>query len=309
MATEKRPSIAYLDPKVLQQIESLDLVAREVVEGIRVGMHKSPLRGFSTEFAHHRPYVQGDAIRHIDWRVYGRTERYYIKLYEAETNFDANLLLDASSSMRYASEGCISKLEYAKFLAASLAHLIVGQSDSVGLATFDSQLRNYIEPKGRSDVVMNIAEELDRTRDEPRTDIAALLHEFAQRIPRRGFVVLFSDLFDHVEEFLAGLDHLRFRGHSMIVFHLLDPAELSFPFRGTWRFLGLEEDGEIITQPRRIRAAYLEELNKFLTQIRTSCEQNHVDYVLTDTSRPVGATLIEYLTGRVRSAGGTYAGK
>ena len=300
MAGQARPKLRYLDPAILQNLGSLDLVAREVVEGIRVGMHKSPLRGFSTEFAHHRPYVAGDSTRHIDWRVYGRTERYYIKLYEAETNFDAYLLLDASSSMHYASRS-VSKLEYAKFMAASLAHLIVRQRDSAGLGVFDSSLRTYIEPKTTMTVVRNIAQELEKVEPVPRTNVAGILHEFAVRIPRRGFVILFSDLFDHVDEFLKGLDHLRFQGHNVVVFHTLDPYELQFPFDGSVKFKGLELDGEVVTQPRRIRAAYLEELRKFVQQIRGACERNHIDYMLVDTSRPVDAVLSAYLIGRLRS--------
>ncbi len=292
----------YLDPEVLQRLGSLELVAREVVEGMRVGMHKSPLRGFSTEFAQHRQYVAGDPLRHVDWRVYGRTNRYYLKLYEAETNYTANLLLDASRSMHYGS-GSVSKLEYAKYLAASLAWLIGEQRDSVGLAVFDDALREYVEPRGSKAAVRIIADQLERVRPEPRTDVAGILHEFARRMRRRGFVILFSDLFDHVEEFLKGLDHLRFGGHNVVVFHMLDPYELTFPFGGTCKFKGLELDGEINTQPRRIRAAYIEELRKFLDQIKTACERSHVDYVLVDTSRPVDAVLSNYLIGRIRSTG------
>jgi uncharacterized protein (DUF58 family) len=301
MDNDTRQKLRYLDPEILQKIGSLDLVAREVVEGTRVGMHKSPLRGFSTEFVWHRPYVHGDELRHLDWRVYARTGRYYIKLFEAETNFTANLLLDASSSMRYCSNR-ISKLEYAKYLAACLSYLVLQQRDSVGLAVFDSQLRRYIEPKGTMGVIRNIAEELENAHDEPRTDIAALLHEFARRIPRRGLVILFSDLFDHVEDFLAGLDHLRFQGHNVIVFHILDPHELTFPFDGSWKFKGLELDGEIVTQPKRIRSAYLEELRKFLRTIKLSCERSQVDYILVDTSRPIDVVLSAYLIARLRSS-------
>ena len=294
----------YLDPAILQKIGALDLIAREVVEGIRVGMHKSPLRGFSTEFSQHRPYVPGDTPRHLDWRVYGRTQRYYVKLYEAETNFTANLLLDASRSMHYGS-GTLTKLEYAKYMAASLAHLIVSQRDSVGLAVFDAKLRSYLPPKGSMSVVRALAGELEKVEPQARTNISGLLHEFAQRIPRRGFVMLFSDLFDHVEEFLQGLNHLRYCGHNVTVFHLLDPHELQFPFKGTWRFEGLEMEPALTTQPQRIRAAYLGELQRFLDQVKTGCQRIHADYVLVDTSRPIEAVLSAYLIGRVHSAPGT----
>jgi len=304
MAARARPKLRYLDPAVLQKLNSLDLVAREVVEGVRVGMHQSPQRGFSTEFAHHRPYVPGDSARHLDWRVYGRTERYYIKLYESETNFDANILLDASSSMRYAS-GDISKLEYAKFVAASLAYMIVDQRDSVGLGVFDGELRRYLAPRSAIGVIGNIDAALTEAVPEPRTDVAAILHEFAARIPRRGVVILLSDLFDHVEEFIKGLDHLRFQGHNVIVLHVLDPYELSFPFGGgTWRFEGLELEPEIVTQPMRIRAVYLEELRKFLRQIKTACDRSHVDYCLVDTSRPIDVVLSAYLINRINQTAG-----
>src|SRR5262245_38202364 len=206
------PRRRYLDPETLQRIGALELIAREVVEGIRIGMHKSPLRGFSTEFAYHRPYVPGDPIRHLDWRVFARTGRYYLKQYEAETDFTAHLLLDASSSMHYRS-GKVSKLEYGKYLAASLAHLIVSQRDSAGLAVFDGELKRYIEPSGSMAIVGTIAEELEKVEPVPRTNVAGILHEFAARIRRRGFVILFSDLFDHLDEFVRGLDHLRFCGH------------------------------------------------------------------------------------------------
>ncbi|HUT01869.1 MAG TPA: DUF58 domain-containing protein [Phycisphaerae bacterium] len=292
----------YLDPEVLQRIGSLDLIAREVVEGMRVGMHKSPLRGFSTEFSQHRQYVQGDPLRHVDWRVYGRTDRYYLKLYEAETNFTANLLLDASRSMHYAS-GSVSKLEYAKYMAASLAYLIGEQRDSVGLAVFDDHLREYVEPSGSRAAILTIAEQLEKVSPEPRTNVAGILHEFARRMRRRGFVILFSDLFDHVEEFLKGLDHLRFGGHNVTVFHTLDPFELEFPFGGTCKFKGLELDGEVSTQPRRIREAYMAELRQFIEQVKGACERSHIDYVLVDTSRPVDVVLLNYLIQRIRSTG------
>ncbi len=300
MRKERRQQSRYLSPEILQKIGSLDLIAREVVEGLRVGMHKSPLRGFSTEFIHHRQYAPGDNLRHLDWRVYARTQRYYVKLFEAETNFDANLLVDASTSMQYGS-GPVTKLEYVKFMAASLAYLIVRQHDSVGLGVFDSELRRYVQPLGSPSVVHDIARDLEQIRPEPRTNIAGILHEFAQRLRRRGFVMLFSDLFDHLDEFVKGLDHLRFCGHNITVFHVLDPFELTFPFKGTYRFKGLEDASEILTEPNRIRVAYLEELGKLIRQVRGACERSHVDYVLVDTSRPVDEVLSAYLISRVRS--------
>lgn len=301
--TPSRPR--HLDPAVLQQIASLGLMPREMIQGTRVGGHASPMRGFSTEFAHHRQYVQGDPARHVDWRLYGRTNRYYTKLFEAETNFDACLLLDASASMRFASGGH-SKLDYAKRMAASLAHLIVNQRDSAGLGVFDNRVRSFIPPASKMRVVSDIDQELARINEpQPKTDIADILHQFAARITRRGFVLLFSDLFDDEQRTLRGLDHLRFRGHNVIVFHILDPHELTFPMRGAVRFEGLEQEEPITASPQQVRDAYLEELRKFIDTLRSGCERNHADYVLVDTSRPVGQTLSTYLRQRVASKAGT----
>lgn len=299
MDLEERRRLRYLDPEIIQKIGSLDLVAREIVEGLRVGIHKSPLHGFSTEFVHHRVYAPGDDLRHLDWRVYGRTERYYVKLFEAETNFEANMLLDASSSMRYAS-GKISKLDYAKTMLACLSYIIVRQRDSVGLGVFDSALRGYVEPKGAMSILDDISAALDAAGPEPRTNIAAPMHDFALRIRRRGLVMLFSDLFDDLEGFARGLDHLRFSGQSVTVFHVLDPHELTFPFFGTCRFRGLELPEMILTEPRRIRSAYLTELRKFIGSVRDICARSRTHYVLVDTSRPIDEVLTSFLSGRMK---------
>ena len=296
-ASSESRSRKYLDPETLQKIGPLELVAREVVEGVRIGMHKSPLKGFSTEFAYHRPYVAGDPLRHLDWRVFARTERYYLKQYEAETDFTANLLLDASSSMHYGS-GKVSKLEYAKYLAASLAYLVVTQRDAAGLAVFDSELRRYVEPSSSMTIIGSIAEVLETVHPEPRTDVAALLHEFAGRIRRRGFVILISDLLDNVDPFLKGLEHLRYRGHNVIVFQTLDPYELTFPFDGSVKFRGLETPEELLTRPRRVRDSYLAELKLLLQKIKGGCAKMNVDYMLVDTSKPVDQVISSHLMSR-----------
>lgn len=296
-SSSRREAPTYLDPETLSHIGSLEVVARQVVEGLRIGPHRSPVRGISSEFTAYRQYAQGDETRHIDWKAYARCDRYYIKLFDAETNFLANLLLDASQSMTYAS-GRISKLEYAKYLAASLAYLVVNQGDSAGVGIFDGELQNYIEPKGHLQILHDISSELAKVTPRPRTNIGAVLHEFARRISRRGVVMLFSDLFDNTEEFLDGLNHLRFRGHNVILFHVLDPYELEFPLSGMWRFLGLEGEGELVTQPARVRASYLEELEKFIGGIRKSCARAQVDYVLVNTREPVEQTISNYLLQR-----------
>jgi len=287
----------YLDPETLSHIGSLDVVARQVVEGLRIGLHRSPARGISSEFTAYRQYVPGDETSHIDWKAYARSDRYYIKLFDAETNFVSNLLIDASESMTYAS-GAISKLEYAKYLAASLAYLIVDQGDSVGVGVFDGELQNYIAPKSNMRILYDISNELEKVTPRPRTNIGAILHNFAHRMSRRGFVVLFSDLFDNTDEFIEGLNHLRFRGHNVILFHMLDPYELEFPLSGMWKFVGLEGEGEVITQPARVRNNYLKELEKFIARIKTACTRAQVDYVLVNTAEPVEHVLSSYLLQR-----------
>ena len=291
------PNLNYLDPELLQKLGDLEMVAREVVEGLRAGSHRSQLRGFSTEFAHHRQYAPGDAIRDLDWRVYGRTERYYTKLYEAETNFDCHILMDASSSMTYGS-GKVGKLEYSKYLAAALSYLILKQRDSVGLSVFDSEMRAHLPPRSAMSIILQIEKILKEITPTPKTSIAQQLNDIALQIKRRSFVILISDLFSDVEDIMRGLQRLRFGGHNVIVFHTLDPYELKFPFKGTWQFEGLEGEEELITQPERIREEYLKNLNVFLEKLRSGCIGSGVDYSLVDTSRPLDGLLSEFLETR-----------
>ena len=291
------PNLNYLDPELLQKLGDLELVAREVVEGLRAGSHRSPLKGFSTEFAHHRQYAPGDAIRDLDWRVYGRTERYYTKLYEAETNFDCHLLMDASSSMTYGS-GKVSKLEYSKYLAAALSYLILNQRDSVGLSVFDSEMRAHLPPRSALSIILQIEKILKEITPTPKTSIAEQLNNIALQIKRRSFVILISDLFSDVGDIMRGLQRLRYGGHNVIVFHTLDPHELKFPFKGTWQFDGLEGEEELITQPERIREDYLTNLNAYLGQLQSGCIGSGVDYTLVETSRPLDSLLSEFLETR-----------
>jgi len=305
--SEYLPNLFYLDPEILQRIGDLELIAREAVEGLRVGSHRSPLRGFSTEFAHHRQYAPGDAIRDLDWRVYGRTDRYYTKLYEAETNFDCYVLMDASSSMNYAS-GKVSKLEYSKYLAASLCYLILNQRDSVGLSIFDSEVRAYLPPRSTMGIILQIEQILRDIKPTPKNSIAKQLHDIALQIKRRSFVILISDLLSDSADVLRALDHLRFDGHNVVVFHTLDPHELEFPFKGTWRFNGLEGEDEVITQPERIREEYLTNLNKHIEELRTGCIGSGVDYTVVNTSLPLDAVLTEFLQNRSSNTFGPSVG-
>jgi uncharacterized protein (DUF58 family) len=295
--SEHLPETNYLDPEVLQKLGDLELVAREVVEGLRVGSHRSPLRGFSTEFAHHRQYSPGDAIRDLDWRVYGRTDRYYTKLYEAETNFECTILIDASASMNYGS-GKVSKLEYAKFLAASLAYVVLKQRDSVGLSVFDSEVRAYLPPRSAMGVILQIDQLLREIVPVPRTTIAKQLHDIALMMKRRSFVILISDLLADVDDIRAGLDHLRHDGHNVVVLHTLDPYELEFPFKGTWLFEGLEGEEPLTTQPERIREDYLASFGEYMEALKAGCVASQVDYTTVDTSRPLDLVLSEFFNER-----------
>lgn len=298
---------SYLQPELLQKLGDLELVAREVVEGLRVGSHRSPLRGFSTEFAHHRQFVPGDPIRSIDWRVYGRTERYFTKLYEAETNYDCHLLMDASASMTYGS-GKVSKLEYAKFLAASLAYIVLKQRDSVGLSIFDSAVRAYLPPRSSMSIILQIDRLLKQITSEPKNTIAKQLHDTALMMKRRSVVVVISDFLADVDEIMLGLDHLRFSGHNVVVCHTLDPYELEFPFKGPWQFDGLENELPLTTQPERIREDYLSNLNSYLDTFRTACAGTGIDYTLIDTSHPLDLVLSQFFHERESMSPGQSGG-
>ena len=294
---QPKQTAKYLDPEILSSIGSLEIVARQVVEGLRIGLHRSPVRGISSEFTAYRQYVAGDEVRQIDWKAYARFNRYYIKQFDAETNFVANLLVDGSESMTYGS-GKISKLEYAKYLAASMAYLTVDQGDSVGVGMFDGALQNYIQPKSNLGILTDISGEMEKLEPQPRTNVGAVLHEFANRMSQRGFVMLFSDLFDNTEEFISGLNHLRFGGHNVVLFHVLDRYEIEFPLNGMWKFVGLEGEGELVTQPARVRENYLKEFEGFVREIKSACDRAEVDYVMVNTSDPVEHTISNYLLQR-----------
>ena len=289
----------YLQSDVLSRAEALGLKARTIVEGLRVGEHKSPFRGFSVEFVQHREYVPGDDIRHIDWKSYGRSERYTIKQYEQETNFVAHILLDGSRSMDYG-EGDANKLEYAKLLAATLAYLVVHQRDSVALRVFDAGWRAVLPASGQMGHVNTIVHTLEETQPEEKTTVGPLLQQVAEQVRRRGLVFLISDCFDEVDSLLTGLRHLRFQGHEVVVFHVLHPDEVSFPFTGNVRFDGLEVEEHLKTRPHLIRPAYLRVFEAYLKELQKGCEAYHCDYVRMSTERPLAAALPEYLVRRLQ---------
>ncbi len=287
----------YLNPDILARAEALGLKARQLVEGLRVGDHKSPYKGFSVEFVQHREYVPGDDIRHIDWKSYGRSERYTIKQYEQETNFSCHLLLDVSNSMRYGS-GATNKLEYAKLLAASLAYMVIRQRDSVGLRVFNTEVVAELPPSGSLGHIHAITKTLEEAQPRDKTTIGPLLDRVADQVGRRGIIVLISDCLEDLEPTLAGLRHLRFRGHEVVLFHILHPDEIRFPLDGNVRFIGLEGFEELMTRPHLLRPAYLRIVEKYLTDIRRGCDGSGVDYMQLLTDRSLANALSEYLVRR-----------
>ncbi|HEY1376960.1 MAG TPA: DUF58 domain-containing protein [Gemmataceae bacterium] len=292
-------AVNYLDPLTLAQVGGLELQARLVVEGYLAGLHRSPHHGFAVEFAQHREYSPGDDVKHIDWKVFGRTERFYLKQYEQETNLVCWLLVDASQSMAYGS-GPVRKYDYACMAAASLAYLIVRQADSVGLAVFDAQVRRFIRAAGHAPQLKEVVRALGDGPSTAPTKLGPVLHEIAGRARQRGLVMLFSDLFDDVPAILSGLQHLRYDRHEVVVFHVLDPAEEDFPFDGATKFRGLEIPAELLTDPRGLRDGYLRELNAFRDDLRRGCRGMNIDLVPLRTDQSLGLALARYLAHRMR---------
>jgi uncharacterized protein (DUF58 family) len=288
----------YLDPLTLAKVRSLELQARLIVEGYLSGMHKSPYHGFSVEFAQHREYVPGDDIKHVDWKVYGRTGRFYLKQYEEETNLALWIVLDVSESMQYAS-GPVSKYDYACMTAAALSYLTLHQQDSVGLVTFDNQIRNFLRPSSQGSHLKEIVRVMNRGAAHERTRIAPIMHELAERIGKRAIVVLLSDIFDEVPDTLAGLKHLRYKRHEVVVFHVLDQAEVEFPFQEATLFRGLEQWPELLTDPRSLRTGYLDQFAAFLDQLKRGCREQNVDYVQLRTDMDLSVALSGYLAHRL----------
>jgi uncharacterized protein (DUF58 family) len=295
----------YLDPRVLARLQRLDLKTRLVVEGFISGMHRSPFHGLSVEFAQHREYSPGDDIKHMDWKVYCRTDRYYIKQYEEETNLRATFLVDVSESMRYGHAGggapALAKFHYAGCVAASLALLLLRQQDAVGLATFDDALRVHVPPSANPNQIKTIVHELEQASLAAKTDLEPICHNLAEKIPRRGLVCLVSDLFVDTDGLIRGLQHLTHKGHDVVVLHLLDEDELEFPFQGNTLFRGLEAAGELVVEPRALRQGYLDALGVFLADVKRRCISNRVDYKLVSTADHLGAVLAAFLAARAEA--------
>jgi len=284
------------------RLSNLNLIARLVVEGFITGLHKSPYHGFSVEFAEHRQYMPGDDVKHIDWKVYGKTDRFFVKQFEEETNLKSYLLFDASASMGYGSEK-ITKIQYASFVAASLAYLMLKQRDSVGLITFDESMNTFLPPRSINSYLTLILKELQKTKSRGQTNISATLHQMAERIHRRGLVVLFSDLLDDPKKVMSGLKHFRHKKHEVIVFHILDPMERFFNFKQGGVFEDMENGEKMPTQPWQIRGEYRKLVSEFVGFYKRECLANKIDYVLMDTFEPFDKALLHYLIKRKRIGG------
>jgi uncharacterized protein (DUF58 family) len=297
----------YLDPLHLAKVGSLELQARLIVEGYLSGMHKSPYHGFSVEFAQHREYVPGDDLKHLDWKVYSRTGRFYLKQYEEETNLTLWLLLDCSESMRYGSgprhpnsdQPLVSKYDYAATAAAALAYLTLHQTDAVGLVRYDHSVRHFLRPSSQPSHLKQIVALLNQGPGRERTCLADILHDLAERIGRRSILVLLSDCFDELDDLLCGLKHLRHKRHEVIVMQILDPAEMDFPFDDATLFRGLEQQPELLTDPRSLRDSYLEQFRHFQDQLHHGCLLQNVDHLVFRTDASLGKVLAGYLARRL----------
>jgi uncharacterized protein (DUF58 family) len=293
MATHLR-----FDPTSLAKYGRLTMIARSVVEGFLSGVHKSPYKGFSVEFAEHRQYYPGDEIRHIDWRAYGKTDRYYIKEYEEETNLRAHLLVDASGSMNYRGKGA-SKFEYAQYVGASLAYLMLHQRDAVGLVTHDTRARALIAPRANAKHLLHLINTLESTRPGGETSLAPLWHRLAGQFRRRGMIVILSDCFDRIGPLMHALRHFRHQRHEVLLFHILAPEEMNFPFHRWTQFRSLETTGHrLLVDPQRLRKEYLKNFQAFCQELRDQAGQAAIDYHLMRTDEPVERALGIYLTKR-----------
>lgn len=288
----------FLDPAVLSRIKSLPLVARWVVEGFIAGMHRSPYHGFSLDFAEYRPYSPGDDIRSVDWKVYARSDKFFVKKFEGDTNTRLYILLDCSKSMAFSSQ-TLSKHDYGRFLAACIAYLARRQNDAVGLLTFDSGVKKFTPPRARHHHFHTVLHHLEKSQAGHGTDIAGAMRELATLTRKRSIIVLISDFYQSPEEIAGSLRSFRHRGHDLVLFHILDPVELDPPFEGVATLEDMESGERLVYVPES-RNAYQQRLARHLTQLRKECSEVTIDYELIDTSKPLDAALYRYLSARAR---------
>ncbi len=290
----------YLDPNIVSRLKKLDLKAKLVVEGFMTGLHRSPYHGFSVEFAEHRPYMPGDPIRSIDWKVYAKSDRFYVKQYEDETNLRAHIVLDVSRSMTYAGQGAISKLEYAKHLAAALAYLMLHQQDAVGLLTFADTIRRYVPSRSVLRHLRVILRELETAEPGTATDLGSCLSQVADRIRRRGLVIVLSDLLDEPDQVIQGLKHFRYKQHDVIVFQILDEDERAFPFSDEIGFVDMETGEEVIAQSWVVAGEYRKTVADWSDAYRRTCGEQQIEFVQLTNKTPFDRALLRFLEKRSR---------
>jgi len=290
----------YLDPSLVSKLKSLELKAKTVVEGFKVGLHRSPYHGFSVEFSQHKAYMQGDPIKNIDWKLYGKSDKFYIKQFEEETNLRCHILVDISSSMDYKEKGAITKLDYGTILAASLSYLMIQQQDAVGLSLYSDKIENYMPPKASRVYLHTILSSLHNINSTNKTETASCLNSIAQKIKKRGLVIVISDFFDSTEEILSALKHFQYKKNEVIVFQVLDPIEKSFAFGNDAVFVDKETSEEITTQPYQIQKAYQTAMKDFMHQLKSECLNNKIEYNLIDTTTPFDKALFAYFKKRTR---------
>jgi uncharacterized protein (DUF58 family) len=303
----------YLDPEIIARLRGLELRTRSIVAGSVSGMHRSAYHGFSVEFAEHRQYVPGDDLRHMDWRIFGRADRFYVKQYEEETNLHCTFLVDASRSMAYptaptrASRGRLApggpagsreKFAYAATLAASLAYVLIGQQDSVGLVTFDSEIRQALPPGAGRAQLTNLVKILEQTDPARSTDVKILFHRLAEELRKRSLVILISDLLTDVDDVVSGIEHICYAGHDLIILHVMDNDEWNFPLVENVMFEGLEDETRLLADPQALRRSYLRAVGRFVTRVEGTCLKHHADYVAINTRDPLDSVLCGYLARR-----------
>ncbi|NMB81998.1 MAG: DUF58 domain-containing protein [Ignavibacteria bacterium] len=300
MIVKSRDFRKYLDPSVISKLKSLELKARTIVDGFMVGLHRSPYHGFSVEFSEHRPYMQGDPIKNIDWKVFAKREKYFIKQFEEETNLICNIFLDISKSMQFKHSATVSKIDYGITLAAALSYILINQQDSVGLTTFSDKIYDYFPPKSNRVYLKTLLTGLNKIKPTGSTKTASCLDSVAEKIKKRGLTIIISDFFDDLSSVMKALKHIHYKKNEIIVFQLLDPIEKSFGFDRDSIFVDLETDEQMTTQPHQIKRSYQEAMNDYLTKFKNECLNYGIEYNLIETDQPFDKALVSYFAKRER---------
>ncbi|MCX7876656.1 MAG: DUF58 domain-containing protein [Melioribacteraceae bacterium] len=298
MIKKKSDFKKFLDPEIISGLKTLELRAKMIVEGFMIGLHKSPYHGFSAEFAEHRPYMQGDSLKNIDWKVFAKSEKYFIKKYEEETNLICNLFIDCSKSMSFKHIGKISKLDYAINLAAAISYILINQQDSVGVTFYSNEIKKVLPPKSNKVYLKTILTELSNLKADGKTDTFNALNNAADNIKKRGLTIIFSDFFDDIDSIVSSIKKIHFKKNEIIVFQILDPIEKNFGFESDSIFIDLETNEKLSSQPHHIQKAYQEAMNEFINKFKNECLNLRVDYNLIETNQSFEKALLSYFAKR-----------